>query len=108
MSDDAPTPLAEERRTDHVTRAIRDIQPSLKVGDKRMDAQDKAIAENTKVTLEIKESTDNIVDAFKSLTGAFKVLGWIGNLAKPLGYIIMMGTALVGLWHAIKPAAGVK
>lgn len=91
-----------ERRKDEITRNIRDIQDKLKTGEARMDAQDIAIAENTEVTKQIKSDTAEIVDFAQSVKGALKVFDMIGKLAKPLTYIIMLGTAVYGVVSAWK------
>lgn len=56
--------------------------------------------ENTKVTHEM-------LDLLNSVKGAFRVLGWIGALARPMGAIAMLCTACIGLWSSIK-GHGVK
>lgn len=99
---DAATWPHVDRRKDRITRSIRDIEAQLKMGTQRMDSQDAAIAVNTKLTQQIKQDTSEIVDAFDSLKGAFKVLNMIGRLAKPLGYIVMAASAGLGLVTALK------
>ena len=42
---------------------------------------------------EIKKDTSDVVAAFAAAQGAFKVLEWLGKLAKPLAWL----SALVGL-----------
>lgn len=91
-----------ERRRDELSRQIFDIQAKLKTGEERMDAQDAAIAENTKLTKDIKSDTAEIVDFSQSVKGALKVFDMIGKLAKPLTYIIMLGTACYGVVSAWK------
>ena len=39
------------------------------------------------------------------MKGAFKVLNWVGKVAKPLAAIVMLGGACVGFWTAIKGGA---
>ena len=50
---------------------------------------------------DIDTNTKGMVEAFNNLQGAFKVLGWIANIAKPI--IIVVGfftalTAFVQFW----------
>ena len=47
---------------------------------------------------EIDENTKVLVDVMKSLEGAFKVLGWVGNIAKPILWI----AAVIGSWTVIE------
>jgi hypothetical protein len=36
------------------------------------------------------------------MQGAFKVLRWLGMLAKPMAAIVALGVALIGAWNAAK------
>lgn len=40
------------------------------------------------------DSTKHVVAAFDAAAGAFKVLEWLGKLAKPLLFISGLGTAI--------------
>lgn len=99
MSEDYSGP---DRRIDHTTRAFRAIHDKLSAGEKRMDNQDIAIAENTKLTQGIKADTSEIVEFAASVTGALRVFDMIGKLAKPLGYILAAFAAGMGLITSIK------
>ena len=43
-----------------------------------------------------------MLEFFTAMKGAFKVLNWVGKVAKPLAAIVMLGGACVGFWTAIK------
>lgn len=58
------------------------------------------LAENTEATKRIAESTADIVVFFQSVQGAFKVLNWIGKLARPVGAIVGLCLALWGVYLA--------
>lgn len=57
---------------------------------------------NTIATQAVATNTAELVEMFQAMKGAFKVFNWIGSLAKPMAYVIGLGTAVVGLWAAIK------
>ena len=57
---------------------------------------------NTAVTQSIKNDTGELITTFKNFQGAMQVLEMLGKLARPLGYILMFGSALLGLLHVIK------
>ena len=99
---DSVLPPEGDRRKDPTSRAFKAIYSELKEGKARMDSQDQAIKENTDLTQQIKKDTSEIIDAFASVKGAFKVLNWIGSLAKPVTYAVMLGSALYGLFATIK------
>lgn len=61
-----------------------------------------ALAENTTMTKNIAENTKDLVEFFTAFQGAFKALDYLGKLAKPLGYIVAVGTAISGLWATFK------
>lgn len=60
------------------------------------------LASNTESTRAVEASTQEIVEFFNSVSGAFKVLHWIGKLAMPIGAIISLGLAIAALWHSFK------
>lgn len=68
----------------------------------RLEKLEKGLAENTAATGRIETNTAAIVEAFKSLQGAMNVLQTLGRVARPLSYIGMAGSALVGLFYAVK------
>jgi hypothetical protein len=48
------------------------------------------------------EKTEEVVVAFESAKAAFTVLEWIAKAAKPILWIIGLGTVLVTLWERYK------
>ncbi|WP_240933154.1 hypothetical protein [Diaphorobacter sp. HDW4B] len=85
------------------------LNERLIAGDERMNriegsvaALSEEMAENTKATREVADSTKDLVEFFQAMKGAFKVLNWLGKIAKPAGYIVALGTAVAGFWSALK------
>lgn len=58
------------------------------------------LAENTIATRRIDASTQDIVEFFESMKGAFKVLNWIGKLARPVSAVVGLCLALWGVYLA--------
>ena len=67
-----------------------------------IEAVKQALAENTTLTKATADNTQDLVEFFTAFKGAFKVLDYVGKLAKPLGYILAVGTAIAGLWTTFK------
>lgn len=67
----------------------------------RMDSIQMQLDENTDVTRRNESNTLELIDILNSFKSAFKVLTWIGNLAKPIGAIVGLG---LGLWGVIQAA----
>lgn len=68
-----------------------------------------SLDDNTDATRQLAEKADaiassvaGVVEAFSNLTSAFKVLGWIGKLARPLGYIAAAGVAITTMYATIR------
>ncbi|WKL16647.1 hypothetical protein QYQ99_03575 [Comamonas testosteroni] len=59
----------------------------------------KAVAQELQ---ELKQQLAEMLEFFSAMKGAFKVLNWVGKVAKPLAAIVMLGGACVGFWTAIK------
>lgn len=93
-------PEVERRIADQIWR--EKIESRMQAGDERMNQLDGDIKENTRITAEIKQDTAELIEAFQSVKGAFRVLEMIAGLARPLSYIVMLGTAVAGFWYAIK------
>lgn len=62
----------------------------------------KVIDDNTVVTQRTSETVNTIAEILEAANGAFKVLGWIGRAAKPIGYIAGAFAACVGAWQAAR------
>lgn len=94
---------------------MSEIDPFAEM-DRRLQIFEANLAENTKVTqsnqdsiqrLEVSVSTvakntEDIVEFFQAGKGAFKFLGWIGTLAKWIGYIAAAFGSLYGAFHLAK------
>lgn len=57
------------------------------------------VDENTRITLQVRDNTRAIVEAFQSASGFFAIAGWVGKGAK---WVISLGAAAVVLWAALK------
>ena len=64
------------------------IERDLKVATQELHERNQQMAE--------------LLEFFTAMKGAFKVLNWVGKVAKPLAAIVMLGGACVGFWTAIK------
>lgn len=51
---------------------------------------------------ELKQQLADLLEFFGAMQGAFKVLRWLGMLAKPMAAIVALGVALIGAWNAAK------
>ncbi len=88
---------------------VQGITQRLDEGDTRMGRIEGDLAAvradlnaNTEATQAVASNTADLVELLQAMRGALKVLNWIGNLVKPMGYIVAFGTALLGAWTAIK------
>ncbi len=54
---------------------------------------------------ELKQQLAELLEFFTAMKGAFKVLNWVGKVAKPLAAIVMLGGACVAFWTAVKGGA---
>lgn len=81
---------------------VRDIQQQLGEGAARMTRIEEGLAANTAATEAIQAGTAELVEVFRAMQGAFRVLNWLGRLARPMSYIVALAAAGVGLWSAIK------
>lgn len=89
--------------------AVRGISQRLDDGDARMTRIEadlanntKATQENTRATQEVSKNTADLVELIKAFKGMFKVLDWLGRMAKPIASILALGSAGLALWAAWK------
>ncbi|MFZ6767754.1 hypothetical protein ACO0LM_11790 [Undibacterium sp. Di26W] len=66
----------------------------------RIQSLEIGLMENTEATKRTEAGTAQLMEILESFRGAFKVLGWIGALAKPFAAIIGLGTAIWLAWVA--------
>ncbi len=88
---------------------IKAMEGDLLALDSRVDAIDggqleilRQLGENTKVTQGVSAGTSELIEFFQAMKGAFKVMGWIGALAKPMGAIVALFGSGVLAWTAFK------
>ena len=74
-------------------------------GSERMAAIERDLKAATQELYELKQQLADLLEFFTAMKGAFKVLNWVGKVAKPLAAIVMLGGACVGFWTAIKGGA---
>ena len=80
---------------------LNEHQQRLDAGQATMHQLKDDLAANTAATQRIDASTIKIVEFFESAQGAFRVLDWLGRLAKPVGAIVALGVAV---WSAVQAA----
>ena len=74
-------------------------------GVKRMEiieAEVRAVREELHRLTQLRDEIAELVEFFRDMKGAFKVLRWIGKLAAPMTAIIGLGVALATAWTAAR------
>jgi len=104
-SGDAGSYSGPERRHDYL-KWRANVDRRLEEGSATMKQLSADIAENTATTKQVQTDTSELVELLRSFKGAFSVLEKLGKLAKPLGYIAMAASAIVGFWAALKGGTG--
>lgn len=91
--------LATREDIDHITARIDR-------GDSRFQALDGELRATNALAQKMCDDTAEMLEFFRAMKGAFKVLNLVGRLAKPMAAIVALGAALVGLWTAVKTGGG--
>ena len=68
----------------------------------RLDDLEGNLQEAISMMQPLVSDTREIVEMFVAFKGAWKVLHWIGKLAKPMAYIVAAFTAAAGFWVKAK------
>lgn len=90
------------------TQSIRmdAMERRLERGDKRMGQIEAGLKEACETSSRVERNTGELVETFQSLKGGFKVLEWVGRLAKPLAAIFAALTAVLGTIAAVMHLGG--
>jgi len=80
----------------------RQMNERFDKGSERMAAIERDLKAVAQELQELKQQLAEMLEFFTAMKGAFKVLNWVGKVAKPLAAIVMFGGACVGFWTAIK------
>lgn len=86
--------------------APKTITARLDEGDARMTRIEAELRANTEATEKVRVNTAEMVEFFVAAQGAFKVLNWIGRAARPITYIVMLGSAGIAFWKALTVGGG--
>jgi hypothetical protein len=76
------------------------MERRLEEGDTRMGQIERGLQANTESTQRVEKNTGDMLDAFNSLRGGFKVLQFVGKVAAPVGAIIGAAAAAWAAWKA--------
>ena len=97
----------EPKNLQDLSARVLRIEDELVAGAERMARTEAAaeqirtdLEENTKMTKEVLGELGGVVEFFTAMKGAFKVLNWIGSVAKPVTAIVGLVTAAVVAWKA--------
>lgn len=67
-----------------------------------IEAEARAVREELHRLTQLRDEIAELVEFFRDMKGAFKVLRWIGKLAAPMTAIIGLGVALATAWAAAR------
>lgn len=81
-----------------VTR--QQINQRFDKGSERMAAIESELGKTRQELHELKQQLADLLEFFGAMKGAFKVLNWMGKLARPAGAIVGFGAACVTAWSA--------
>ena len=84
---------------------LQQVNKRFNQGSERMAAIERDLKVATQELHERNQQMAELLEFFTAMKGAFKVLNWVGKVAKPLAAIVMLGGACVGFWTAIKGVA---
>lgn len=96
------TQPTEAERLAAVEAELQTIRARLAIGDETMASLRADLAENTSATIRTESNTAEIVEFFMAMKGAFKVLNWIGALAKPITALVALAAVTWGAFLTIK------
>ncbi|HAP27321.1 MAG TPA: hypothetical protein DCR74_17225 [Achromobacter sp.] len=79
---------------------IKSLHARVVQMEQEMAQNAEATSRNTASIETIRQNTQDIVDTFQALSGGFKVLQGLGKVARPLAYLVGLGTAIITAYSA--------
>lgn len=79
---------------------LQQINQKFDNGSTRMAGIERELTATRKELHELKQQLQDLLEFFEAMRGAFKVLNWLGKLAKPTAAIVGLGAACVTAWSA--------
>lgn len=80
--------------------SLQQINQRFGQGSERMVAIERALAAERRELQELKGQLADLLDFFNAMRGAFKVLNWVGKVAKPVAAIVSLGAAMGAAYTA--------
>lgn len=71
-------------------------------GSERMAAIERDLKAVTQQLHERNQQLADLLEFFSAMRGAFKVLNWLGKLARPMAAIVALGVTLAAAWNAAR------
>lgn len=78
------------------------INQRFDTGSERMAAIERELGKTRQELGELKQQLAELLEFFTAMKGAFKVLNWLGKLARPTAAIVALGVALTAAWNAAR------
>lgn len=101
IQDEKITGLLNDAQTDrHESHA--DLEKQLSSMQGRITAVESSLAANTLITRNIQDDTIELLDIIRSVKGGFKVMGWMGVLAKWVASLLAVFGAIYAFVQNIK------
>lgn len=79
---------------------VQQINRRFGEGSERMSGIERALAAERRELQELKGQLADLLDFFSAMKGAFKVLNWVGKVAKPVAAIVSLGAAVGAAYAA--------
>lgn len=79
---------------------VQQINQKFDNGSARMAGIERELTATRKELHELKQQLADLLEFFEAMRGAFKVLNWLGKLAKPAAAIVGLGASVMAAYAA--------
>lgn len=79
---------------------LQQVNDKFDRGSVRMSGIERELTATRKELHELKQQLADLLEFFGAMKGAFKVLNWLGKVAKPASAIVALGAACLTAWSA--------
>lgn len=79
---------------------VQQFNQRFSQGSERMAGIERDLLAERRELQELKVQLGDLLDFFNAMRGAFKVLNWVGKVAKPVAAIVSLGAAMGAAYAA--------
>ena len=92
--------MVDDHGNELPVETMHQVNEKFDRGSVRMAGIERELTATRKELHELKQQLQDLLEFFEAMRGAFKVLNWLGRLAKPTAAIVGLGASVMAAYAA--------